>query len=444
MTELWLKIKDHEGQDQRIQVDRDAFTIGRHSSNDLCIPNSKLSREHVKIERIGADFFVSDSGSTNGTKINGKDLKGETKLQVGDSLDLGGGVLAEVVSGYADAMEAGESDGDSTEDTDLSNSVDSTDNVPSGGVAPTPGPALAPGGDGGIPTSIFYIAPILGVFILILLGGLIFFAASGDPSKPSSNDFVYTGNGDSGTDRPSKTGSDDPPSNVTKSGKTPEDVPPSNSSPTDNSDPVPTPATKDPTTDSGKCEQAGAAFLRRIAQNDPKAFLTGEQAQIVSGKVKQIGSSSALADNINSARRSSAQIKALALSKNLKPQFLATAALAKLGTTRGDALQAAQEMADTLDKLGTQIGSELANDSLLMIAAYDQGAGGDFMKMRNMLQDLATKSPDSARAIRTIWFLHKNGKITDGEYDFALRFLAIGTIMQNPKDFGVNAEALSL
>jgi hypothetical protein len=101
-------------------------------------------------------------------------------------------------------------------------------------------------------------------------------------------------------------------------------------------------------------------------------------------------------------------------------------------------------MADTLDKLATQIGSELANDSLLMIAAYDQGAGGDFMKMRNMLQDLATKSPDSARTIRTIWFLHKNSKITDAEYDFALNFLAIGTITQNPKDFGVNAEALTL
>jgi hypothetical protein len=64
--------------------------------------------------------------------------------------------------------------------------------------------------------------------------------------------------------------------------------------------------------------------------------------------------------------------------------------------------------------------------------------------MRNMLQDLATKSPESSRAIRTIWFLEKQGKITPAEFEFALRFLAIGTITQNPKDFGVNAEALAL
>ncbi len=30
------------------------------------------------------------------------------------------------------------------------------------------------------------------------------------------------------------------------------------------------------------------------------------------------------------------------------------------------------------------------------------------------------------------------------EFDRALSFLAIGTIAQNPKDFGVNAEALKL
>jgi hypothetical protein len=123
---------------------------------------------------------------------------------------------------------------------------------------------------------------------------------------------------------------------------------------------------------------------------------------------------------------------------------LAVAAIAKLGTSRGDVLQAAVSMADVLDKLNTQIGSELADDSLLMIAAFDQGVAGDFLRMRNMLQDLATKFPESSRAIRSIWFLEKNGKLSSGEFDRALTFLAIGTITQNPKDFGVNAEALTL
>ncbi|MEO7674534.1 MAG: hypothetical protein ABIU09_10725, partial [Pyrinomonadaceae bacterium] len=107
-------------------------------------------------------------------------------------------------------------------------------------------------------------------------------------------------------------------------------------------------------------------------------------------------------------------------------------------------MQAATSVADVYDKLATQIGSEFGEDCLLMVAAFDQGAAGDTMKMRNMLQDLANKSSEGVRTIRSIWFLQKNGKITPGEFDRALSFLAIGTITQNPKDFGVNAEALTL
>jgi hypothetical protein len=60
------------------------------------------------------------------------------------------------------------------------------------------------------------------------------------------------------------------------------------------------------------------------------------------------------------------------------------------------------------------------------------------------LEALAKKNPGvSPREIRTIWFLKKQGKITDAEYEYALRFLAIGTITQNPKDFNVNAEAIT-
>jgi len=184
--------------------------------------------------------------------------------------------------------------------------------------------------------------------------------------------------------------------------------------------------------------------LRRIAQNDPHAFLTGEQAQRITPKVKQLSGSSALADNLNSARKNASQIKSLAQSKNIKPQFLAIAAVAKLGSSRGDVLQTAQGMADVLDKLSVQLGNEFGEDALLIIAAYGQGSSGDFMRMRNMLQDLANKFPESSRAIRTIWFLQKNGKITQAEFENALNFLAIGAISQNPKDFGVNAEALAL
>ncbi|MEP7075308.1 MAG: FHA domain-containing protein [Acidobacteriota bacterium] len=440
VQELWLKFTDATGHEQRLRLDEAELTVGRHSTNDVCIPDSRLSREHIKIVKIGLDFLVSDSGSTNGTTLNDVVLAGEVKVGAGDRLDLGKGVVIELSSSEFDAAAAAEGDDKAADAGAAPESVAEPSPGQSAGSPPVPA-----GGDGGIPTSLFIIAPVLGLFVLLFAGAILYFLVGGNSSKPGSNEFVYSGNDPIENDRPTKTPKDDPPSKGTTptpgGASTPTIVdPPGNTS---DPDPIPTPAAKDPGSDAGKCEQNGSAFLRRIAQNEPRAFLTGEQALIVSGKVKQISSSSAVADNINSARKNSAQIKALAAAKNLKPQLLVTAALAKLGTTKGDALQTAQAMAETLDKLGTQLGSELANDALLMMAAYDQGAGGDFMKMRNMLQDLATKAPESARAIRTIWYLHKNGKISDGEYDFALRFLAIGIITQNPKDFGVNAEALT-
>src|SRR5690606_38149458 len=145
-----------------------------------------------------------------------------------------------------------------------------------------------------------------------------------------------------------------------------------------------------------------------------------------------------------SAKQNAAQIRTLASERSLKPQLLAVAAVARLGTKTGDVVATAKTMAEVLEKLNIQIGSELADDCLLMIAAYEQGAAGETMMMRNMLQALANETNESSRTIRTIWFLEKRGKITPAEFERALAFLAIGTIAQNPKDFDVNTEALDI
>jgi hypothetical protein len=43
---------------------------------------------------------------------------------------------------------------------------------------------------------------------------------------------------------------------------------------------------------------------------------------------------------------------------------------------------------------------------------------------------------------RTIWYLREKGKLSDAQYEFALRFLAVGIISQNPKDFNVETDAV--
>lgn len=443
MKELWLKFTDSDGRERRVEVDKARFVIGRHSEADLCIPDGRLSREHVRIERLGDKFLISDLGSSNGSALNGDALSEKIELKDGDEITLGGSVsLSAEIPGDPGTAPDPEIPAASAETP-----PDAAAGGP-GGAAPafsaSAGGAAPPRQSSSVPASVFFIAPALGLLILALIGGLIYFLGSSkQPVVASGDDFQYSKTGEDGdlpvnkrntkSDGDSETATSSPGLSVKVSGPTPANP--------DSTANQPPPLNL---SDTARIEQNAAAFLRRVAQNDPKAFLTTEQAKRLSSKVRQFSNSQALADNINSARKNAVQIRSLATAKNLKPQFLAVAALAKLGNSRGDVLKTAAGMADVLDKLSIQVNNESGEDALLMIAAYDQGASGDFLKMRNMLQDLANKFPESARAIRSVWFLEKNGRITSSEFDAALTFLAVGTITQNPKDFGVNAETLSL
>jgi hypothetical protein len=423
MAELWINYRDEDGNSGRVRVDGDKFTIGRHSSCDLVIPNSKLSREHLVLERFGSSFFVSDPGSSNGTRLNSELLMDRTEIMNGDRADLGGGTDIEFEYSWDELQ--------TNEDTSFVGSQSANIQVGSVTVDAPPHPVSSNQSAAGFPLWLLITGPLVAIFLLILGVGTLYLVGGGGTTvaeSPSRNSRPARDPGDDEDDTP-------------KSNRTPATA----QSPTETNLPVngPTPPPSN-LSDTANAEKNAASFLRRIARNDPTAFLTSEQAQKVNSRIKQFSGSQAMADNIESARKSSTQLKSLAASKNLKPQFLATAAMAKLGSSRGDVLQTAQSMADVLDKLHTQIGDELSDDCLLMIAAFDQGQRGDFMGLRNMLQDLATKFPESSRSIRSIWFLQKQGKISGPEFDFAIQFIAIGTISQNPKDFGLSAEPFIL
>lgn len=454
MPKVFLIFKDESGEEKRVEVDRSPFTVGRHSGCELPIADARLSREHLRIEWKTDKYVVSDLGSTNGTTLNGEDLIDPVGLRNEDKLDLGGGIEIIVA---AEEIEGAEADKPAAPeppapDDDAAPSADAA--VPasaavSGGSAPAPAAASA-GGSGGIPTAFFIIAPLLGIFVLAIAIGAIVLLGGDDRRQAGSNGDNY-GTSDDGNDNVepgNKTDEDDTPKPV-KSATPVSSGTPSTAGPF--ADPLPgpgggtdLPAVPQDTSETAKVERNGAAFLRQAAINDQRAFLTSEQAAAVSAAVKRMGKSSAIADNIGSARKNASAIKSLAASKNLKPQFLAAAAITKLGANRGDVLQAAQSIVDVYDKLAIQISNENSDDILLMVAAYEQGVAGEFLKMRNMLQQLATKSNVGPRELRSIWYLEKSGNLAAGDYQRALNFLAAGTIAQNPKEFGVNAEALKL
>jgi len=62
--------------------------LGRAPDNDIVLPDNSASRYHVKVEREGGTFVVSDAGSKNGFLVNNRALKWH-RLKRGDELQLG-------------------------------------------------------------------------------------------------------------------------------------------------------------------------------------------------------------------------------------------------------------------------------------------------------------------------------------------------------------------
>ena len=66
------------------------FTIGRDYSSDLALEDKAVSRHHAVIRQLGSgDYYVIDSGSANGTYVNGNRVTMPTRLNHGDRLSFG-------------------------------------------------------------------------------------------------------------------------------------------------------------------------------------------------------------------------------------------------------------------------------------------------------------------------------------------------------------------
>lgn len=476
MTELYLLFTNESGEEERILVDSEKFTVGRHTENNLSIINSRLSRKHIKIERFAEVYVVSDMDSSNGTKFNENDLTDPVSLNDGDKLNLGGGLemAVEMISDnpYAGNGSAGSSananDSTANAETDPKSSNEIGDLVGNtGGSVNSPSPGVT--GKSGISSlgMFFIIAPLMSLTVLLLLGGAWFFLSdrgSTDVTQNNENEFISTSKEDnifldevpenlSSSDDSSTSVDPLPDSTQTDQTSVSGDTQTGNSTDSTTSttiidttkgiETISTPVKRE-VKETDKIREPALAFMRKIALKDPRPVLTTKQLSVINAKAKQYQGSDALAANIKDAKANAAQLETLARSKNLPTQFVVNAALAKLGNGRGNVLTTAQGMIEVLQNLSISIGNELSNDSLLIIAAYNQGVADKNLEMRNTLAKLSSQNPTvSSRQVRTIWFLRDKNELSDAQFELALRFLAIGTITQNPKAFNVNAEALS-
>jgi pSer/pThr/pTyr-binding forkhead associated (FHA) protein len=70
-------------------IERDETSVGRNTDSDVFLDDVTVSRTHASIlRRDDGSFFVRDSGSLNGTYVNGEQVD-ETKLASGDEVQIG-------------------------------------------------------------------------------------------------------------------------------------------------------------------------------------------------------------------------------------------------------------------------------------------------------------------------------------------------------------------
>lgn len=66
-------------------ADRPQLTIGRHPDNDVVLESRVVSSRHALLRRLGDAYLLEDLGSSNGTYVNGAEIRG-TELKDGDQI----------------------------------------------------------------------------------------------------------------------------------------------------------------------------------------------------------------------------------------------------------------------------------------------------------------------------------------------------------------------
>ena len=80
-------------------IESDETSVGRNTESDVFLDDITVSRTHASIlRREDGSFFVRDSGSLNGTYVNGEQVD-ETKLASGDEVQIGKFKLVFFVAG---------------------------------------------------------------------------------------------------------------------------------------------------------------------------------------------------------------------------------------------------------------------------------------------------------------------------------------------------------
>ncbi len=74
---------------KRVALGESGVAIGRSRQCDVTIDDPNVSRRHAELRPRGGSWVLTDLGSTNGSRVNGRTISGPTVVKVGDEIELG-------------------------------------------------------------------------------------------------------------------------------------------------------------------------------------------------------------------------------------------------------------------------------------------------------------------------------------------------------------------
>jgi hypothetical protein len=78
---------------KRLLVGPAGLTLGRSRQCDVVLEDPNVSRRHAEIRPRGGSWVLTDLGSTNGSRINGRPVEGSEVVRDGDEIEVGATVL---------------------------------------------------------------------------------------------------------------------------------------------------------------------------------------------------------------------------------------------------------------------------------------------------------------------------------------------------------------
>ncbi len=125
MTTIIVTHENNELDEYDFDVEMKTITVGRRSTNDVCVPHLSVSGNHCQILLTDNGPYIEDLKSTNGTYINGR-LVSKQLLNDGDDVVIG---KARLTFLQPDGAAASRASGHATEVSDSDNDAVVADNT---------------------------------------------------------------------------------------------------------------------------------------------------------------------------------------------------------------------------------------------------------------------------------------------------------------------------